>query len=328
MRLTGLVRALVAEGATPGMILAAVEAMEREWTAADAAADGLADARAQARREAARERQRVSRARRQTDDGAAVSDDLFGGRGEAEGGADGMVRAMSRHVPVTPVTVTERDCHTMSHDVTVTGCDTPPSPPLSPPDPQTLPPYIPPGLLLQQQPRAADEGRQDARRSRTDLDAIEARCREAAGVVDSPSPGFVVLAPLLGLLDAGYDLDGDILPVLRARRGRGRPQGWAYFVEAIREARAKRAGVAGLPAASAAVVSVTPIDRRDFRSVMAANGFRPVAEHYDILCRAWYQDGRWPIDRGPKPGEAGGFVPIEHAEDWLARHPECREAVA
>lgn len=87
---------------------------------------------------------------------------------------------------------------------------------------------------------------QSRKRSRAELDRLEADLREAAGFQTNPSPGLFVLAPILGLLDIGYDIEADILPTVRAVASRmKRPaRSWDYFVEPIREAIADRQAVA------------------------------------------------------------------------------------
>lgn len=91
---------------------------------------------------------------------------------------------------------------------------------------------------LAQQPTAA--------RGRADLDRLESACREAAGLESDPSPGLLSLAPIIGLLEAGHDLELDVLPTIRAVAARGgrRPRSWDYFVEAIRDSSARRRGIA------------------------------------------------------------------------------------
>lgn len=93
-----------------------------------------------------------------------------------------------------------------------------------------------------QQEDAADP----RKRSRAELDRIEADLREASGMQTNPSPGLMVLAPILGLLDSGYDIEADILSTVRAVSSRmKRPaRSWDYFVEPIREAAADRRSVA------------------------------------------------------------------------------------
>jgi uncharacterized protein YdaU (DUF1376 family) len=85
-----------------------------------------------------------------------------------------------------------------------------------------------------------------ASRGRAELDRLESDLREAARAETDPSPGLMVLAPILGLLDAGCDLNADVLPTVRAlaARAKRRPTTWDYYTAAIREANARRRGVA------------------------------------------------------------------------------------
>lgn len=80
-----------------------------------------------------------------------------------------------------------------------------------------------------------------AARETFDLDSLTVRLLDAVGEKIQPH-GAIVLAPILGLLDGGCDLETDILPTIRARAARmTRPAGsWSYFVAAIREAYEQR----------------------------------------------------------------------------------------
>ena len=364
--LLALVRALVGAGATAEMVLAALEAVEASGCAV-ASADHAE--RVAARRAAAAERQRRSRAARR-DASRAVTPCHTPSRvterdGVSSGGRDGAgereeMCGNSTRYEEAQARVTSRDvtpCHALSR---VTGRDAPPldGPPLFPCPPHPLnpksPPLNPPRAALHgagarggeaaggeaigseigggddaaARPPAVGDGRRHW--TRAELDEVERLCREAFGVETHPSPGFLVLAPLLGLLDAGFSLEEDILPVLRAKRGLGRVSSWAFFVEPVREAATRRAEAASgggrAERRRVEVAAVSPIDPRDFRAVMAAQGWRQEPDHFDKLCRAWFRDRRWPIERGPRPGEAGGFVPPEHVADWLRRNPDCVEA--
>lgn len=72
-----------------------------------------------------------------------------------------------------------------------------------------------------------------------DLDFLERKCREAAGVENNPSLGFFVMAPIIGCLNAGASLEADVLPVLRGMRSR-QITTWAYATRAIMDAKATR----------------------------------------------------------------------------------------
>src|ERR1700728_759513 len=89
---------------------------------------------------------------------------------------------------------------------------------------------------------AADEGKVLGK-AKYDFDLIEKLCREAGGLGEDPSPSWFNLAPIIGLLDAGYDLEDEIIPPIRAvaRTGR-RGRSWAYYVTPIMEAKKQRTG--------------------------------------------------------------------------------------
>lgn len=79
---------------------------------------------------------------------------------------------------------------------------------------------------------------------RGELDEIEDRCREAAGLENDPSPSLLDISPIVGLTRKGYDLSADILPVLRTFKGKGKPaKSWRYFVPAIEESKAKNQAI-------------------------------------------------------------------------------------
>jgi hypothetical protein len=73
--------------------------------------------------------------------------------------------------------------------------------------------------------------------AKSDLDSLTDKLLEAVGDKIQPH-GAIVLAPILGLIEGGCDLETDILPSIRAQAARlARPAGkWAYFVPGIREA--------------------------------------------------------------------------------------------
>lgn len=78
--------------------------------------------------------------------------------------------------------------------------------------------------------------------ARERLDRLEQACREAAGYETDPSPGLLSLAPIIGLIEQGMDLDLDILPAIKATAARMRrpARSWEYFREAITEWHEKR----------------------------------------------------------------------------------------
>jgi uncharacterized protein YdaU (DUF1376 family) len=83
-------------------------------------------------------------------------------------------------------------------------------------------------------PREAEPSQRPA-----DLDGLEDRLRQAASLENDPSPSLFDLSPMLTLLGKGYDLDRDILPVLKAAAASGkRGRTWRYYVGAIEDAKA------------------------------------------------------------------------------------------
>lgn len=94
----------------------------------------------------------------------------------------------------------------------------------------------------------AGESENDPKRrtwTRAELDAITDRAIEA-GAIGGLSPTWIDISPLIGLIEAGYDLEADILPKIReltARRGKP-VRSTAYFVEPVREAGSQRRAIA------------------------------------------------------------------------------------
>lgn len=77
------------------------------------------------------------------------------------------------------------------------------------------------------------------------LDALEQRCRTAAGLETSPAPSLFDLSAIRGWIEQGADLEADVLPTLRAARGSSRPiQSWRYFTARVLEARDRRGAMA------------------------------------------------------------------------------------
>lgn len=125
-----------------------------------------------------------------------------------------------------------------------------------------------------------------------DIDGLTARLIEAAGSENIQPHGALDLSPILGLMAAGVDLDTDILPAIRAKAQRlRRPAGsWAYFVEPIKDAHARRIE------AGQGVVPQPAFDNSEkrWRTRLAMARER----------RQWSG-----ADWGPPPGKAGCRVP-------------------
>lgn len=84
---------------------------------------------------------------------------------------------------------------------------------------------------------------------------LEAKLREAAGWQAEPAPNLAVTGPIEALMEAGADLDRDVLPVVKAIAPQATSRtSWKYFVKAIARARDDRV--------SASTVVSQPQDRR------------------------------------------------------------------
>jgi uncharacterized protein YdaU (DUF1376 family) len=81
-------------------------------------------------------------------------------------------------------------------------------------------------------------------RTREDLEALRKRLLEAGGsAINEAHPGFLVLADPIRWLDAGCDLEADIVPAIQraiAAKRTGKITSWAYFAQAVTEERDRR----------------------------------------------------------------------------------------
>ncbi|MCX5495390.1 hypothetical protein OSH11_11790 [Kaistia dalseonensis] len=129
-----------------------------------------------------------------------------------------------------------------------------------------------------------------APRGKQELDGIEARCRQAAGLVDDASPSLLDLSPIRTLLDKGWSLETDILPVLRSAEARGkRGRTWLYYVRMVEEAKAKNDAI-GRPPPSSKI----PADQAWRNKILE-----------------FKRSGLWLADWGERPGSAGCQVPAD-----------------
>jgi len=128
---------------------------------------------------------------------------------------------------------------------------------------------------------------------RVALDVIEEKLREAANLQNDPSPGLLVVGPILGLIEAGADLDRDILPVVRAKSKGRKIRSWAFFIDAVREAMGARTAAASVPLKA----DDPPVD-------------------WEMFMGLWARSKIWPQRLGPPPGFGGCRAPPE----VLARH--------
>jgi hypothetical protein len=86
--------------------------------------------------------------------------------------------------------------------------------------------------VAKQQPRA----REPLPGSSLDDNQLRAALLEAAGIpIDRMPATMRSVRPIRELMGDGFDLAGDILPVLRSKRGKASPKSWSYYTAAIRE---------------------------------------------------------------------------------------------
>jgi hypothetical protein len=75
----------------------------------------------------------------------------------------------------------------------------------------------------------------------SDLDGVEAKCRQAGNAEQNPSPSLFDLSPVIRCLTAGASLELDVLPAIRQITVRGhRWTSWKYAEQAIMDAMASR----------------------------------------------------------------------------------------
>jgi uncharacterized protein YdaU (DUF1376 family) len=179
-----------------------------------------------------------------------------------------------------------------------------------------------------QKPEAATQlGR--APRTRPEIDAMQVRLFEAAPELRAQAasaPGLLDLSAIIRMLDAGYDLDQDVLPAIAAYMARPRrqlPRAWGFFEAIIREHRERR------PAAAAPVAEVDAMMPRPpggpwvFQKLAGLAMWRHPSElstvHWEVHLRNAQRAGKWPEDElGPEPGQPGCMVP-----EWLLQPPEA-----
>lgn len=112
---------------------------------------------------------------------------------------------------------------------------------------------------------------------------------EAAGLSDAREerhPGLLRIGHVADLVTKGYDLEADILPIVRELAAAGTTySGWSYIVPIVIERAAKRAAIPQRP-------SMPTVD-------------------WSGRLNAWRHDGTWATSWGPKPDEPGCNVPAE-----------------
>lgn len=130
-----------------------------------------------------------------------------------------------------------------------------------------------------------------------DYDEIERRCREAAGLEDSPAPGLLVIGPIVRLVEAGALLDRDVLPVLRAAKAKGqRGSTWEYYLPAIERAMKPPEALKHIPSPSQGPPKVFVVKGTPEWAERVAAGHKPGMTTQDPKTKAegWYFTAKSP----------------------------------
>jgi uncharacterized protein YdaU (DUF1376 family) len=139
-----------------------------------------------------------------------------------------------------------------------------------------------------------------------DLRDIEARCRQAAGVESDPSPGLLIIGPIVALIDAGYSLDIHILPTLRAIRAEGKSlRTWAFAKTLIVEKCGKSPPGSIPPPAPVIQLDIDP----------------PTEIDWHRRYNTWKERAVWGLSWGPAPLQPGSPVTPELAAKFDALGP-------
>lgn len=110
------------------------------------------------------------------------------------------------------------------------------------------------------------------------------RLFEAAGFEANPPLWAANIGPITDLIAQGYDLESQILPVIRAKR-KSNISGWRYFVPIVIEEAQKRAAIPLAP--------------------------QQPTVNWRARVEVYLRDGTWAAAWGPKPGDSGCDVPPE-----------------
>lgn len=130
-----------------------------------------------------------------------------------------------------------------------------------------------------------------AENSKIDYDAIEKRCREAAGLEDSPAAGLLVIGPIIRLVEGGALLERDILPVLRAAKAKGqRGSTWDYYLPAIERAMKPPEALKHIPSPSQGPPKVFIVKDSPEWAERVAAGHKPgmVTQDPKTKAEGWY----------------------------------------
>ena len=135
-----------------------------------------------------------------------------------------------------------------------------------------------------------EEENAELRAGKREYDQVQNTCLEAIGLTDfraERSTGLMNLGPILGLLDAGFSLEDEIVPALKAKSATGfRFRSWSLVPDIVTEFQAKYRKAAATPRLN----TQKPID-------------------WNERLRMFREKDLWPHSWGPKPGEPGCQAP-------------------
>lgn len=134
-------------------------------------------------------------------------------------------------------------------------------------------------------PTEASQHRNAARPKPDELHRLLFEAAGIAGFRDERHPRLLDLSPVYGLIDAGYDLHREVLPVIRERSRNKTFSTWRYFADAVVEAAEANRAIPPKPAAP--------------------------SEDWDRRMAVWNESQTWAPAWGPKPNEPGCKAPAE-----------------
>lgn len=113
---------------------------------------------------------------------------------------------------------------------------------------------IPTGLVISESNNNSRAGEDSVAVAKLDYQSVRVACSRAAGeAMRLNSAGIHDMSPILGLIDAGADLERDVLPTIARLSGTREPQSvtsWKFYSRAIADAFASRkAGISAISTA-------------------------------------------------------------------------------